>query len=335
MERRRLAPLCVAITLLTASVCSCVNQGQYRQSEGAAWHTLYHITYRSSEILDDSIRAVIDSVDRSLSFFNPESTVSKLNTPTCGATVDEMTAEVYTLSRRVFSATDSIFDPTVSPAITAWGFGKGHKITPDTLVLDSLKQFVGLEKSRLVGNVIRKDDPRTEFNFSAVAKGYGVDRVAKMLERNGVTDYLIEIGGEIRAKGVNRQGQKWRVAIDSPDEGHAPGDEYTETVAFSDMSMATSGNYRNFHKNEKGQQFGHTISPRTLRPVSTDLLSVTVMAPNCAEADALATSCMAMGYRRSDSLLNSLGYPALFIVRTSTDEMKVIRNTKLKELMVK
>lgn len=328
-----------------ATLSSCTRHDAFRHSEGTAWNTLYHITYRSAVELDDSIRAVIDSVDMALSFFNPNSEVWKLNAAK-EFEAREMLRDVYILSSKIWLLTDSVFDPTVSPAITAWGFGKGHEITPDTMAIEALRPLIGMEKTSLRGTRIVKDNPKTEFNFSAIAKGYGVDRIAEMMERNKVEDYLIEIGGEIRTGGFNRRGRPWKIAVDSPTpESASVKDSHSnpessvlqdsstipETIFFSGMGMATSGNYRNFHSTKEGKLFGHTISPRTLRPVKTDLLSVTVLAQTCAEADALATACMAMGFAKSDSLLDRLGHPALFIIE-SEGKMKVVRNRHLKRL---
>lgn len=320
---------------VAASLTGCGNDSaKFRKAEGEAWHTIYHITYNAPCELDDSIRAVIDSVDLALSFFNPDSELSMLNMAEEKKEAGPMLREVYEISRRVWKLSGGMFDPTVSPAITAWGFGKGHEISPDTITIDNLRPVVGFEKTRLENGVIYKTKPQTEFNFSAIAKGYGVDRVAAMFERNGVFDYLIEIGGEIRAGGHNHNGSDWRIAIDTPVEGHVVGDSAADTISFSGMGMATSGNYRNFHRTENGGLFGHTISPLTLRPVKTDLLSVTVMAPTCAEADALATASMVMGFDRASALLDSLNLPALFIVG-SGGNMIITGNNRLRALQKK
>lgn len=310
---------------------SCGDSKKYLHSEGVTWNTQYHITYQASTDLSDSIRVILDSIDSELSFFNPDSQLSALNASRDSLEVGVMLREVYDLSSRVSRLTGGAFDPTVSPAISAWGFGKGHAASPDTLALDSLKDFVGFDKTRFRNGHIIKEDPRLEFNFSAVAKGYGVDRVAQMLTRNGVTDFLVEIGGEIRASGKSPSGKDWKIGIDTPKEdSSAPGGEPMKTVSFTGKGMATSGNYRNFHKDSSGRSFGHTISPKTLRPVKTDILSATVMAPTCAEADALATASMVLGHERASSLMDSLGYPALFIIERD-GEFTTVPNKYWKE----
>lgn len=318
--------LCLASVILgIILIPGCASdRGKFRSAEGSVWHTQWHLTYRSDRDLRDSVTSVMDSVDRSLSFFNKESLLSALNSSKERSEADQMLREVYLLSRRIWDLSGGMFDPTVSPAVTAWGFGRGHSITPDTLALDSLKQFVGFGKTSLRDGFIYKENPGTEFNFSAVAKGYGVDRVASMLERNGVMDYLIEIGGEIRASGSSPSGKDWRVAVEDP----SADDRQSSIISFTGMAMATSGNYRNRQETAGGATVGHTISPLTLRPETTDILSATVMAPECAEADALATAAMILGSSRALQLLDSLNLPALLIL----GDMSVVRNKAMSEL---
>lgn len=292
---------------------SCRKGGEsadYRQTSGEVWHTFYSITYRSPKALDDSITAVLEQVGRSVSVFDPESLVSDVNSRD-SVTVDEDFRRVYEMSRRINTVSGGSFDPTLSPLITAWGFGKGHQATADTLRIDSLLAITGITRTRLDGDRLMKENPAIEFNFSAVAKGYGCDRVGEMLRRNGVTDYLIEIGGEIVASGERPGGGGWRVAIEKPDS--EPHNSAEAVVVLKDMSMATSGNYRNFHESG-GERYGHTLSPVTGRPARTDVLSATVIAPQCMEADALATACMAMGSGRAMTMLDSLRLPAMLIL---------------------
>lgn len=319
--------LCLrALPLLALCSASCHSGSSYRQADGEIWNTAYHITYNSGADLHDSIRRVLADVDESLSLFNPHSVVSAVNRALNEVDVDNRFSDVYTISREVWELSDSVFDPTLSPLITAWGFGPGHTPTADTLRLDSIRGFIGMERTILNDNVLYKKDPRLQFNFSGVAKGYGVDCIADMLERNGVDDYLVEVGGEIRAAGINPNGNSWRIGVDTPlsDAGHEP----VCVLELSETGMATSGNYRNFHRTASSR-YGHTVSPRTLRPVQTDIASVTVIHPSCARADALATMAMALGHERADAILDSLHVPALFILT----DMSMIQNRHLKSLL--
>ena len=175
---------------------------------------------------------------------------------------------------------------------------------PTDSQIDSMLQFVGITKTRLDGNRLIKQDQRTSFNFSAIAKGYGCDEIGRMLERNGVTDYLVEVGGEIVARGNNPQGEKWHVSIDKPiiSDGEIH-HESAEIITITNRAIATSGNYRNYKTDSLGNRYAHIISPDNGRPAKSDILSATVIAPDCMTADAYATTLMVLGFEKSKQLL--------------------------------
>lgn len=293
------------------------DSAEFRKMEGLVWNTSYHVTYQSERPLDDSIICVLDRVGKNLSVFDPSSLVSKVNAQD-STPVNTDFIRVYIMSVKINKASDGAFDPTLSPAIDAWGFGKGHKVTADTARMDSIMQFIGISKTRLSHDALVKDDTRIRFNFSAIAKGYGCDAIAEMLRDNGVENFLVEIGGEIMARGKSPSGDKWRISVDRPilsadREIH----ESQSVIAFTDMGVATSGNYRNFHS-ENGEVFGHTISAATGRPARTDILSATVLAKTAMEADGLATAYMAMGSEKAIRLNKSMKLPAMFVLADST-----------------
>lgn len=305
------------ILLATGLITSACSRHEYKFEEGIAWNTAYHITYESDRNLSDSIIYVLNEIDNSLSPFNRESTVTKINENRSSET-DSHFNKVYAESVRINAATDGAFDPTLAPLIRAWGFGQGHMISPnDTLRLDSLLELVGISKTEIINKKIAKKNPGIEFNFSALAKGYGVDCIADMLIRNGVVNFLVEIGGEIRANGHNPGGNKWGIGIDRPIEDSKG--EIVETIYLNSGAVATSGNYRNFHKDGE-RQFGHTISPKTGRPIQTDVISATVIAPDCMEADAIATSCMVLGAEKALNLCNKLNLAVMIIKNDLTVE---------------
>ena len=290
---------------------------EYRKVEGMVWSTTYHITYRGPESLADSVLAEFDKVGRAVNVFDENSLVSQVNRQD-STPVNSDFIRVYVMSRKVNKLSDGAFDPTLEPLIRAWGFGQGHKATADTLRIDSLLEAVGIEKTYLTHDALVKKDSRIRFNFSAIAKGYGCDRVAEMFRRNGVKDFLVEIGGEIMAGGKSPSGGKWRVSIDKPVLGAAANMEESEAIVeFTDRGLATSGNYRNYHK-ENGKIFGHTISAKTGRPVQTDVLSASVVAATAMEADALATAFMAMGSEDSKRLNEQLKLPIMLVLADST-----------------
>ncbi len=305
--------LCNAFFLI-CMLSGCTDVSKFQQLDGVIWNTTYHISFRGEKELKDSIINTLQKVDNSLNYFNDKSLLSAVNKSGDSIPVDSMFLQVYNYSVEINTTSGGMFDPTISPLISAWGFAKGHRPTSDTLKIDSLLKFTGIHRTSIRNMILYKEDPRITFNFSAIAKGFGCDCVAQMLRRNGVDDFLIEIGGEIVLSGKNETGNKWRIAIDTPVfDSICMIRDSSEIIELSDCGIATSGNYRNFHE-RNGNKFGHTISPLSGRPVTTDILSATIIAPNSMKADAVATAAMALGSERGLTLVNNLGYDALFIL---------------------
>lgn len=272
-------------------------------NSGITWNTEYNIKYCHHTNLSDSIISVLREVELSVSPFNKKSRITAIN-ENRSDTLDGYLSRLYDKSVEINRESGGAFDPTVSPLVNLWGFGYEKTGKPDRQAVDSILMFVGIDKTRKEGIRIVKSDSRTTFNFSAIAKGMGCDEVGKMLERNGVTDYIVEIGGEITAKGHNPKGQKWRVSIDKPINAndtvihHSAG-----IVEITDCGIATSGNYRNYHTDSAGNKVAHTINPRTGMPEQSDVLSATVIAPDCMTADAYATTFMVLGLEKSKKLI--------------------------------
>lgn len=317
--------LSIAIILLLPG-CS---RKQYRQEQGIIWNTTYSITYESDKDIHDSVALVLDEVTRSLSVFDSTSLVCRVNMAD-SVPVDRHFKNCYDISRRVNELSGGIYDPTLTPLITAWGFGKGHKVTADTLRIDSLLAICGIAKTRIDDGRMIKDDPRISFNFSSVAKGYGCDMVGEMMRRNGIENFLVEIGGEIMAGGHRPDGGPWIISVDKPegDDNKIIHDSQC-LIALSNSGLATSGNYRNYHK-EGAERFGHIISPITGRPARTDILSSTVAARTAAEADALATALMAMGSDNAIKLVTRRSLPAMLVLADSSVWMSPTFKTLIK-----
>lgn len=295
---------------------------QPRQMSGAAWGTTYHINYAADSDLSDRVLEQIQQVDAELSPFNPSSNLSKINNGEDVA-ASEMLRQVFALSQRVCSISGGAFDPTLAPLINLWGFGykRGASDVPSQQAIDSALQSVGIMQCSIspAGRIVKKS-PQTEFNFSAVAKGYGVDRIASALRQAGCTDYMVEVGGEIALSGHNPRGEKWRIQIDAPvfdgpdNSTHQP----MGVVQITDCALATSGNYRNYRPTAEGMA-AHTISPVTGKPVLTNTLSCTIIAPTCALADALATAVMAMPADQAAAMIERQpDVQALIITATDT-----------------
>jgi thiamine biosynthesis lipoprotein len=294
---------------------SCANRQQWHNVEGAVWGTTYHITYYADAQLDDSIVAAMRAVELEVSPFEPSSVISHINK---GETdeVSPMFTTVFNESQRINKISGGAFDPTLAPLINLWGFGYTH---PDSLTCDSAEvarvmKCVGIADCAITDGKIVRKSADTQFNFSAIAKGFGVDRVAEMLRRNGCENYMVEIGGEMSLSGHNPDGKDWRVQIDDPVASATQHRKYA-LVNLTDCCIATSGNYRNFHTLADGTRVSHTISAVTGYPITTSTLSVTVIAPTCMTADALATACMAMPLASARSMIEAEpGTSALFVV---------------------
>lgn len=301
------------------------NKPTYRTAEGAVFGTFYHITYKYNQDLKAEIESSLAKVDSSLSMFNPNSTIAAVNRENHIQVNDTMFLYVVRLAQQVSGWTQGAFDITVAPAVNAWGFGFKHKeeILADTTILDSLREIVDYRLFHENDGFITKDKDGVMLDCSAIAKGYGCDVVAGMLRSHGISDFMVEIGGEVVISGKNPKQHLWHIGVSKPTEDESQGNELQTILEISDIAMATSGNYRNFYY-ENGRRYAHTIDPKSCRPVQHSLLSATVLARDCATADALATSMMVMGLERSMEVCQSLdGIEAYFIYQDRNGELAV------------
>ncbi len=325
----RIFPLSAILTAMSVILFSCTPYKRYQFVEDLIWNTTYHVTYSGPACLADSITEVLHKLGKSLSIFDSESLVSRLNNAdSCKA--DSHLIAVYRTSSIINRESGGMFDPTIAPLIQAWGFGKGHKASADTLRLDSLMSMTGFGKTSIEGDIIRKSNRAITFNFSSIAKGYGCDAVATMFRRNGVDNFLVEIGGEIYCKGVNPHNKKWNISIDAPRTDPKGVTHKSQlTIEVTDVGIATSGNYRNFHGSGKSA-YGHTINPLSGRPAKNDMLSATIISPTAMEADGYATACMAMGFKSAKEMVTRLNLAAFFVLSDSTvwesDEFSRLNN---------
>ena len=282
----------------------------YQMNSGMVFGTVYNITYECDSDLHQAIKAELQKVDNSLSPFNEHSVITAIN-QNQDVKPDEMFLTVFNKAMEISRETDGAFDITVAPLVNAWGFGFKNETRPTPLQVDSLLQIVGYKKVRLEGNKVIKRDPRMMLDCSAIAKGYGVDVVARYLRSLGIRNFMVEIGGEVVTSGVNPQRLPWRVGVVKPSEDSLNVNNELQTILnVTDKAMATSGNYRNFYY-KNGKRFAHTIDPKTGFPVQHSLLSATVLADECAVADAYATSFMVMGLERAKKLLER--HPELMV----------------------
>ena len=280
---------------------SCATES-YIKDSGMVFGTTYSITYQYHENLKSDIEGVMQQVDNSLSPFNKSSVITAINNNT-STKADKYLTEVFTLAQTVNKETNGAFDITVAPLVNAWGFGFRSGTRPTDAQTDSLLAIVGQEKVTLKDGEIIKSDPRIMLDCSAIAKGFGVDKVAEFLAGKGIENFLVEIGGEISARGKNSRGTEWNIGVTKPvDDSLSINQENQAVLQITDKAMATSGNYRNFYY-EGGKKYAHTINPHTGKPAQSDILSATVIAQTCAVADAYATAFMVLGSEKAKEIL--------------------------------
>ena len=294
--------LFILVVLVVAGIAVGRKNADYQHDSGLVFGTSYNITYQSNDNLKPEIEKTLAEVDASLSPFNEKSVITHVNKNEA-VTLDDHFITVFRLSSEIYKDTEGAFDITVAPLVNAWGFGFKNGITTDRHAIDSLMQFVGFDKVKLQDGKIIKTDDRLMLDCSAIAKGYGVDAVARLLKSKGIDNYMVEIGGEIVASGENPKGAPWRIGVSKPDDDSVSvSNEIQGIINISNRAMATSGNYRNFYY-KGGKKYAHTIDPKTGCPVQHSILSATVVSDECAKADAYATAFMVMGLDKAKAVL--------------------------------
>lgn len=282
----------------------------YQHNEGFVFGTVYHVTYQHNKDLQENIEAEMKKVDDALSTFNKNSILSKVNQNE-SVELNDMFKDVFNMAEQISKETDGAFDITVAPMVNAWGFGFKKGTPPTKHVVDSLKSLVGYQKVRLESGRIIKQDPRIMLDCSAIAKGYGVDVVANYLKKEGIENFIVEIGGEVVSSGISEKRLPWKIGVTKPVDDSIRQDQELQTILnVTNKAMATSGNYRNFYY-RNGKKYAHTIDPKTGYPVQHGILSATVLADQCAVADAYATSFMVMGLDKTKEILKK--HPELMV----------------------
>lgn len=318
--------------------------------KGNAQGTTYTIIVAEETIdfTQEEIDKILLDFDNVLSTYNPTSNLTLLNaTEIDYAFLDKnhYFKKCYELSRSAYKASNAHFDPSVFPLVKGWGFFKKMETPLSQKEIDSLLKFVSFEEQRLHSVRFKNDsvyfskkDTRFMLDFNAIAQGYSVDVLADFIESKGCKNYYIELGGELRLSGKNREGENWRIGIDTPEDAKPENDEraITGVLSVTDRSIATSGNYRNFYEKD-GKKFAHTLNPKTGYPVEHNLLSATVIADNCGIADAFATVFMVVGLEESKKILanNSFNLDAVLIYQDQNGKMKIFTSPKAKKYFSK
>ena len=302
---------------------------KYQKISGNAFGTTYNIIFQDYENsnFEKQVDSLIYVLNKSMSTYAKNSDISKINQGDTTIKIDDYFKEVFLKSQRIFIETDGYFDPTVGVLVNAWGFGPGNAITNmDAVKIDSLMQYVGFDKVKLVAGKIEKLHPAIYFDFNAIGKGYGIDVIGRFLESQNCNNYLIELGGEIRARGLNDIGALWHVAIEDPNTDGTR--SISEVISLENQSMASSGNYRKFKIDEYGKKYVHTINATTGYATESNLLAATVISDlDCADVDGYATAFMAMGFEKTKEFLKK--HPELKVYLVYVDDNGETQQTVL------
>lgn len=327
---------CLSIILFTGC-----QESAYKENtvSGEALGTTYNIKYFSEKDLGmvDALDSIFRVVNKSMSTYQEDSDISRLNRGDSLVVVDSLFQKVFSLSQQIYRESGGYFDPSVGDLVNMYGFGpeKSLKVI-DSATVDSLMVFVGLDKIKITPEgQVRKDFPEVYLDFNAIAKGYAIDLIGHYLDHQEVENYLVELGGELLGKGKNLQKDgNWVVGIDDPNQ-----EEGSRTliagVELNDRAMASSGNYRKYRTDpETGATYVHTINPLTGYPEKSNLLSTSVLAENCALADGYATAFMALGVEKTRRILEDLENVDVYLIYTEDGEVKTYASKGFQEVLV-
>jgi FAD:protein FMN transferase len=331
--RYRLMILLACCVAMTACVPS-TDQNRI-QFSGQAQGTYYMITYYASDTLvtQHEIDSLLRDFDMVASVYQQQSLISRVNRNETDEVNNAYFTEIFNLAQRISKETDGAFDITVGPLVNAWGFGFKNRMDMDQQKVDSLLVLVGYKNIRLVNNTIIKDQPDIQIDFNAIAKGYAIDVIGNFMESRGIRNYLVDIGGEVLAKGTKPGNAQWIIGIELPGEETTSERVIKATIKIEDLAVATSGNYRRFYEID-GIKYAHTIDPFTGFPVQHSLLSATVFADSTGKADAYATAFMVMGLEKAKKFLDSASNIDAFLIFSDKEgEIQTYATERVKKLL--
>jgi len=309
----------IILALLLALLPACSTKWVYHFQEGPVYGSTYHITYeyKPSVTLDKDINRILERINRSMSTYDPTSTLSRINHNDPTARIDSDIKRVMEVGWEVSDRSGGAFDMTVAPLVNVWGFGftAREKVTP--AMIDSILKFTGYHKIHIEGDRLVKDDPRIMIDPNAITPGYVADLISQYFDSVGIKNYLVEIGGELRCLGKNKEGNAWRVGVDKPLENTLER-QIQQVFHLEHISVATSGNYRSFYE-DNGVKYSHTIDPKTGYPARSNLLSATVFTDECIYADAYATVFMVIGFEKAKELSSKIPEIQVYFIYSDTD----------------
>ncbi|MEL6717298.1 MAG: FAD:protein FMN transferase [Bacteroidota bacterium] len=301
----------------------------YQTIQGQTMGTIgYNITYAGRANYKEEVDSILKEINNEVSTYVPSSSISRFNQSKDGIEVENINQRHFlkniSIAKDAAMKTNGSFDPTVMPLVNYWGFGYTGKeavTLVDSIKVDSLLQYIGMNKISIGKKRINKKSAGIQLDFSASAKGYAIDELGYFLEQKGIFDYKVEIGGEVRTRGKNPNGIFWRLGINTPKEETSVNDLFA-AIQLDNQSIATSGNYRNYYT-VAGVTYSHTINPNTGLPERTNLLSASIITEDCAYADAYATACMVMGLEQAKEWVNTMeDVEAYFIFSGENNELQ-------------
>lgn len=333
--KKLIYPFIFNLLILAFFGCTKSDQPKKIQFHGEAQGTYYAVTYFAPDTLvnQKEIDSLLKDFDFSASIWEENSVISRINRNEAGAVPDQHFVDIFKQSQRVSEITGGAFDITVGPLVNAWGFGFKNKINVTRQVVDSLLPLVNYKAVTLNNGQLVKENPTIQIDFNAIAQGYSVDLAGGFLEKKGITDYLIDIGGEVLARGKKPDGEFWTVGIERPSEKPDSDRQLKAIISMSNRAIATSGNYRKFYEVD-GIRYSHTIDPKTGYPVRHSLLSATVMADSAAIADAFATAFMVMGVEKSQEFLKNHPELEVYLIYSGADgELKTWKSPGIEKML--
>jgi len=328
------------VVVIIAFIIGCTKDQNrnYITITGFTQGTTYRITYNSPDSINyqSEIESLLSEFDSSLSAYLPVSIISRINKNESNVEVDKFFRTVFNKAKEVNKESNGAFDITVGPIVNAWGFGPQKRMNVDSSVIDSLLHYVGMDKIKLKNNKIIKAYPEITLDVNAIAQGYSADVIANYFDKLNIANYMVEVGGEIVTKGVNKKGIAWRIGIDNPSEDNTIQNRQLQAIVqLSNKALATSGNYRKFYI-ENGVKYAHSINPKTGYPEKNKLLSVTILANDGMTADAYATAFMIMGLDKSYEYVNSNEELDAYFIYSGEDGKYKVKYTKgFEKLIVK
>ncbi len=309
------------VTFVLVGFLSCKKESHYTFLQGTAFGTSFSIKYKDLQYRDMSVSidSLIKSVNKSLSTYDVHSDISKINKGDTSVVVDEKFIEVFKKSKRIFIETNGVFDPTIGVLVNAWDFGPEKKLKNlDSTKIKALMLQVGFDKVHIQNHKVIKENKLTYFDFNAIAKGYGIDVIGRFFEAKNITNYMIDIGGEVRVRGKSPSNQDWKIGIEKPNFDGS--ESVQKIILLHNESIATSGTYRKFKIDENGNKYAHILNAKTGYPARSNVLSASVVAAlDCADVDGYATTFVALGLEQSKVFLKNHNELQAFIIYTDAN----------------